>query len=104
MIQARFHTLNGAYVGFSVSGHAGYADWGKDIVCASVTSAVQMTVNGICEILNIEAEAAVLENEISIRLFQYNREAEAFIKALRLHLELLSEDYLKTIKVTNVEV
>ena len=31
----------------TVKGHAGYADSGKDIVCASVSSIIYTTVNGI---------------------------------------------------------
>ena len=33
-----------------IKGHANYADYGKDIVCASVSSIVITTVNGILEI------------------------------------------------------
>ena len=32
---------------FTVEGHSGYADIGSDIVCASVSSAVWLTINGI---------------------------------------------------------
>ena len=32
---------------FTVDGHSGYAESGSDIVCASVSSAVWLTVNGI---------------------------------------------------------
>ena len=33
-----------------ITGHAGYAEAGKDIVCASVSSVVYTTVNGILNI------------------------------------------------------
>ncbi|MBQ3021837.1 MAG: ribosomal-processing cysteine protease Prp [Clostridia bacterium] len=32
---------------FTVDGHSGYAESGADIVCASVSSAVWLTINGI---------------------------------------------------------
>ncbi|MDE7105331.1 MAG: ribosomal-processing cysteine protease Prp, partial [Ruminococcus sp.] len=35
MIQAKFYKKNGKFSGFRVSGHAGYADAGEDIVCAA---------------------------------------------------------------------
>lgn len=38
---------NGKIVRLEVKGHAGYAENGYDIVCAAVSTAVQMTVNGI---------------------------------------------------------
>ena len=33
-----------------ITGHSGYDDYGKDIVCSSVSSIVITTVNGIIEI------------------------------------------------------
>ena len=48
MIKADFYlNTDGSYRGFSVSGHAGYAKRGQDIVCASVSSLVINTVNAI---------------------------------------------------------
>ena len=32
---------------FTVDGHSGFAESGRDIVCASVSSAVWLTINGI---------------------------------------------------------
>ena len=55
MIQAKILRRNGRTAGFSVSGHAGYADSGKDIVCAAVSSAVQLTANGITVVLHCPA-------------------------------------------------
>ncbi len=37
----------GDIVSLEVNGHAGYAESGSDIVCAAVSTAVQMTINGI---------------------------------------------------------
>ena len=45
-------------VGFRVTGHAGYAESGSDIVCAGVTTAVQLVANGITECAGIIAEVA----------------------------------------------
>ncbi|BBF42343.1 Potential ribosomal protein [Lachnospiraceae bacterium KM106-2] len=38
---------NGAYRGFRVFGHAGFDDYGRDIVCASVSVLVINTINSI---------------------------------------------------------
>ena len=36
-------------IGFEVRGHAGYAENGHDIVCAAVSTACTMTINGIAK-------------------------------------------------------
>lgn len=38
---------NGIYNGLSVKGHAGYDEYGKDIVCAAVSALVINTINSI---------------------------------------------------------
>ena len=56
MIRVEFTKSGELLTSFSVSGHAGYDDYGHDIVCASVTSAVQLTANGITEVLKLPAK------------------------------------------------
>lgn len=45
MTVLRIYRKGGLYIGFSCSGHSGYAEEGHDIVCASVSTAVQYCVN-----------------------------------------------------------
>lgn len=105
MISARFFKSEGRLTGFAVSGHAGYDDYGHDIVCASVTSAVQMAANGITEVLKLGAQVDVGENEIKMTLDRADaKKGQAFLQALLLHLNLLSEDYEGTIQVNLSEV
>lgn len=105
MINAVFYKQNGVYKGFKVSGHAGFADYGQDIVCASVTSALQCTANAVTEILKVDADVTVLDNEIKFLLPSVDNScAVAFIEAFYMHLELLSNDYNGTIKLINSEV
>lgn len=100
MIRAHFFKSGGQYCGFSVSGHAGYGAYGEDIACASVTSAVQLTVNAVTEVLALPAEVAVEENEIRLELRQDLDRAAPFFEALRLHLELLGQEFEKTIELS----
>ncbi len=104
MIDAQFLTTNGRLKGFAIKGHAGYALFGEDIVCASVSSSVMMTANTVTEILKVKADVKALDNEIRCGLLEESDEAENLLKGLKLHLQLLSEDYPNTIKVTISEV
>lgn len=99
MIEAVFKQDGKGITAVSISGHAGFAEYGSDIVCASVTSAVQMTANGITEILKVPALVTVEENSIVIELEQTTVAARDMLAALKLHLELLSQDYKAHIKI-----
>ena len=105
MIQANFTKTEGKLTAFSLKGHAGFDEFGKDIVCASVTSAVQLTANAITEVLKVKADVQVLDNQIRLTLPKNPpQEALHFMDALMLHLEILAEDYEGTIKVKVSEV
>ncbi len=105
MIKAEFYLKNDTLVGFSVKGHAGYDDVGFDIVCSAVTSLVELTANAITDILMVEASVLVLDNEIKLMLPDGDRiDAVNFLKALRLELEFLSQDYSDNIRLIDMEV
>lgn len=99
MIQVRFFKTGEMIVGFSVSGHAGYAPHGQDIVCASVSSAVQLTANAVTEVLKLSAQVTAQGEEVRLMLSSCSdaQTAQPFFEALQLHLRLLSQDFEKTI-------
>jgi len=45
---------SGDIMGFEVSGHSGYAEAGKDIVCAAVSAIVQTAILGLMDVVGIE--------------------------------------------------
>ncbi len=105
MIRARFVRKNGGFCSVEISGHAGFANAGKDIVCASVSSAVQLVANGITECAHQQAEITVRENLISVALpAQPSKTAVCFLDALHLHLSCLEQDFQGCIQVTVSEV
>ncbi|MCM1122812.1 MAG: ribosomal-processing cysteine protease Prp [Eubacterium sp.] len=51
MTQITFYkTATGEYRGFTCDGHAGYAGYGEDIVCASISVLVINTINSLEQI------------------------------------------------------
>lgn len=47
MITVAIYKDSGEYTGFSVKGHAGYAEEGYDIICAAVSALAVNTLNSI---------------------------------------------------------
>jgi len=82
-----------------VSGHANYDDYGKDIVCASVSSIVITTINGI---IDIDEEAILYEeetNKIKIEIKKEDKVIRKLIDNMVSMLESLEKDYPKNIKI-----
>lgn len=104
MITFEVYMHESVCAGFQCSGHAGFAEFGQDIVCASVTSAIQLTINGLTEVLKLKAKVEVLENSILCTISKPSNEGIALLDALALHMRLLSEDYPKHIEIIILEV
>jgi hypothetical protein len=58
-----YKTKTGEYRSFTCKGHAGYADYGRDIVCASISVLVINTINSLEEICNERMEVVTDEDE-----------------------------------------
>lgn len=110
MVKAEFFVENGGLIGFSIRGHAGYAAAGNDIVCASVSSAVQFASNLITECFHTAASVTAVGDTVNLLLSDKNKHSEnresavKVLDALKLHLELLSEEYHGTIETIFSEV
>lgn len=99
MITVRFLKSGERYRSFTVSGHAGYADKGQDIVCAAVTSSVQLVVNTAVDVMGLPAQTTVEENCIAFFPQTGAPAAQQLIEGLYRHLLLLSEDYPQNVRI-----
>ena len=100
MIYASFESENGRFCQCSIKGHAGFADAGQDIVCSAVSSAVQLTANLITETFQEQADVSVEDNLIKIILKHPDSgNGSSLLEGLFTHLQCISEDYPKTIKM-----
>lgn len=106
MITISFYRREEILSGFQMSGHAGYDEAGYDIVCAGASTAVQMTVNGITEILESPAAVKVEDNLIELSISEENTTTEGvlFLESFLLQMQLMEEDYPEYITVNYMEV
>ena len=99
MIQASFRYPHSGAAAFSVKGHAGFADEGKDIVCAAVSSAAYMAANTVTEILGVNASAETEDGYMNFS-FTGSEEAARIVRGLELHLRELQSQYPGCIKIS----
>lgn len=94
MVKANFYIKNGLYSGFIISGHAD-GDYGSNIVCAAVSSAVMLTVNTLIDFLRADVKISVKENSVGIKLNVPARDgtARAVVFSLEEHLSLIGREY-----------
>lgn len=96
MIKVEVKKENNKVKEIKLMGHALYDDYGKDIVCASVSSIVITTINGI---LSIDKTISYEENEgLSIKVIKDDLVTNKLINNMINMLLELEEEYPKNIK------
>ena len=81
-----------------IKGHAKFDSYGKDIVCASVSSVVYTTINAICK-LKDNAIKVIDEKDFSIEILTKDEVVEKLIDNMMELLSSIEKDYPKNINV-----
>ncbi len=76
-----------------------FAENGRDVVCAAVSSAAYMAANTITDVIGADAVAKAGEASMSVKLNQPDEQAENVLKGLEIHLTELSKQYPQNIKI-----
>lgn len=87
----------------SIRGHANYADAGKDIVCAAVSSIVITSVNDMMVIDSDSVDYHDDGNIIIIRIIKDNDLVIKLFNNLKELINSLVKDYPKNIKIESEE-
>jgi uncharacterized protein YsxB (DUF464 family) len=94
-------------MGFRMEGHAGFNTKGPDILCASLSTASQMTVNGILDWIGLSFEEVLIEQnsqkailhiEIPSNLYGSTTVQQLF-KSFEMYVEMLADIYEEFIKI-----
>ena len=94
MTEVRFIKRGEDLTAFILSGHTMAAEYGSDIVCAAVSSAVLMAANTVTEILKVDADIEMEDGFFSLCLPpEAVVPCRAVMEGLHLHLQELSRQY-----------
>mgnify|MGYP004579317263 CR=1 FL=1 len=109
MTTARFSTTGGCIHTVEISGHAGYADEGSDIVCAAISSALDLTSCLLEDVLGLPIHTEIDEasGRILLSLPQQMEDGDALqaqnaMSALMVYLINLGVRYPDFIEVMEV--
>ena len=87
-----------------IKGHANYDDYGKDIVCASVSSIVITSIN-LC--LRFDKDSIKYKKEtdkLTIEVLSSDEKVTLTIENMLMMLEELASTYKKNIKIIKEEI
>ena len=93
------------YIGFSVSGHAGYARKGNDIVCSAVSALTFSFLNSVEELTDCVYKVEKGDSGlIKFKFLNKDDNGDLLFKSFVIGLTGLSKDYGKFLKVYFKEV
>ena len=100
MTTAKFLFSDDTIVSFELSGHSGAGEYGTDIVCSAVSSAVYMAANTIIEIMKISPETVVRNGYLKLEMnLDDARKSKVITDGLYLHLSELQSQYPNNLKL-----
>ena len=87
----------------SIHGHAMYDDYGKDIVCAAVSSTIITSVESIASIDKTSIDINEMPNKLEIIINKHDNITNKLITTMINLLKELEKKYPKNIKIINKE-
>ena len=102
MIRVVLLTRDGALCGFVSAGHAGYGEYGTDIVCAAVSALTQTCVNALESVAGVKPLVRRGEGFLAARLPKEceSRDAQVLFLGLRQGLNDIAAQYPTYIRLT----
>ncbi len=105
MINCCFKKNNGYLFAFEMKGHADNADYGKDIVCAAVSSACELTIHLCEEYYKTNPSVDIKgDGELYFTARENLSEASKLLNGLKDYMEAVKSDYPQCISIKILEV
>ncbi|MBQ7655258.1 MAG: ribosomal-processing cysteine protease Prp [Clostridia bacterium] len=94
MIRVTLHSQGECITGFEVTGHAGYAEAGQDIVCAAVSILTATCANALETVAGVKPMVKAKEGHMLLALPNGSgRDAQVILRTMRQGLRDLSQEY-----------
>ncbi len=101
MIRVTLRKADEAYTGFEIKGHAGFAAYGKDIVCAAVSALSTACVNALESVAGVKARVVIQDGDMAVSLPENaGHDAQVILRSMVQGLRDVAEQYPKHLQLT----
>lgn len=90
--------------GLTVRGHANYADSGKDIVCAGVSTLIQTLIQSIKELTADEIQYSLSPGKVHIKFWNLSDITKALISSFFIGVKMIADEYPENVKLSCSEI
>ncbi len=85
--------------GIEISGHANYAEAGKDIVCAGVTALVQTLIGSLKNLTRDEIEYEISPGRADIYYGDPSEEGKLLVDAFFIGICMIADEYPEHVRI-----
>lgn len=82
-----------------ISGHAGYAEYGKDIVCAGVTALTQTLIQSIENLTDDKIEYRISPGKVEVEYRNLSEKSKTLVDSFFIGICLIAEEFSEHVKV-----
>lgn len=104
MIKVNVREHAGVIKSIEIHGHAEYAEHGKDLVCAGVSSIGVGLLNALSEMCEDSCECSMSEGNIQVQVIKENKENQIILNTGIIQLQTMELSYNNYIQITKTEV
>lgn len=83
----------------TITGHAGYAPQGEDIVCAAISALAQIFIASVEELTDDKIEYEINPGNTVIKLWTLSEKAKTLMESFLLGAKMAAESYPANVKV-----
>ena len=94
------------FIGFSIKGHAGYSNYGNDIVCCAISTIainVQNSIESFCEDCKFKQDVSK-DGEMYFELLNSSHDTDVLLNSANLGFHEIAKQYKKFVTVKIKEV
>lgn len=81
-----------------ISGHAGYAEYGKDIVCAGVTALTQTLIQSIENLTDDKIEYRISPGKVEVEYRNLSEKSKTLVDSFFIGICLIAEEFPEHVK------
>lgn len=85
--------------GLSIKGHAHYAENGKDIVCAGVSTLAQTLIASIEKLTTDEIQYVIQPGTVDIKHGTLSREAQLLVKSFFIGIQMIADEFPENVRI-----
>ena len=85
--------------GIEISGHAGYAETGKDIVCAGVTALAQTLIGSIEDLTRDKIEYEISSGRVDIHYRNLSEEGKLLVDSFFIGVCLIADEFPDHVRI-----